>query len=258
MKLYKLAALVYADLMLIRNAKWRSFEYFYFPLTTVLIWGMFSLWTGNVAEAGLLLLVTNIIWTFAYHAQSHVNMQINEDSWSGSIKQVIASGVGATEYILARVVSAIIMALFVIVFMVAMAVTLFHANIFIVQWQTFALIILATLVASLGLAIFVAAGMIALGREYGFMAWTILQVFILLSAPFFPISVYPEVVRPVVMVMPYTSIFEATRGAVAGTAVDGLILNGLLVAFGYLIVSFPFYLYIFRKGLERGWLARLG
>ncbi len=259
MKLYKIMALIYADFMLMRNSKWRLVEYFYFPITTIIIWGLFSVFVRSyAAEAGIVVLAVNILWNFAYLAQSHVNMQINEDSWSGSIKQIFVSGISDMEYIAARVISATMMSVLLAVVLVALSIMAFDLAIFLTQWEIFSILMLATLTASIGLSIVVAALMIALGREYGFLAWTIMQLFIMLSAPFYPITTYPEIMRPIVSVMPFTAIFEAARAAIAGTVAGESLISTIYIALAYLSISVPIYKYTMRKAVERGWLTRMG
>lgn len=59
------------------------------------------------------------------------------------------------------------------------------------------------------------------------------------------------------MIMPYTQIFEATRQMVAGTASMDAAFSGVYIGIAYLLISLPFYKYIFRKAREKGWLVRL-
>src|SRR3989344_4237347 len=253
MKFYKIMALIYADMMLLRNSKWRFVEYVYFPVTTIIIWGLFSVYARSfAAEAGVVVLAVNVLWNFGQLAQQHVNMQINEDSWSGSMKQIFVSGVSDMEYITSRIISSILTSLILAAVLVSMSVFFFQMTIFVTQWEIFSLLMLATLIASIGLAIAVAAMMIAFGREYGFLAWTALQAFVLLSAPFYPVSVYPEILRPLVSVMPFTAIFEAMRATVAGTVTNSMMVKNFVVALAYLAASLPLYKYIFKKALERG------
>ena len=258
MKFYKIAALMYADFMLLRNSKLRVVEYFYFPFTTVLIWGLFSVFVRAYAlEAGLMVLAVNILWTFAYLAQSHANMQINEDSWSGSLKQIIITGVSDMEYITARILSAMIISLFVLALLLVFSSTVFGLTVVAAQWPVFVVLIGATLLSSIGLSIFVAGAMVALGREYGFLAWTILQIFIVLSAPFYSIDVFPEIMRPVVLAMPFTHVFAATREIVMGTLSTWTVVASVVSGVVYFLASLPFYIYIFRRARQKGWLVRL-
>jgi len=258
MKGYKILALMYADFLLVKNSKWRIVEYLYFPISTVLIYGLFSVFVRQQAfEAGIIVLIVNIYWSFAQLAQSHVNMSMNEDSWSGSLKQIIASGVSDFEYIISRVISSIFFSIFVLLLMIVVSVTLFGISLFITHWPEFLVIALATLIASIAMSIFFAGAMIALGREYSFLAWTALQAVIFLSAPFYPVSLFPEIMRPVVSAMPYANIFEASRTVIGGAAAWNFIWLGLFVAVIYLLSSLPFYKYVFAKAREKGWLVRL-
>ena len=96
----KIRALVHRDLLIIRRSKWRLVEIFYFPITTIIIWGFFAIHSKSFYfEAGLLVLIVNIFLNFAFVAQSTVNMQMMQDSWSGSLKQLFLSGVSEVEYV---------------------------------------------------------------------------------------------------------------------------------------------------------------
>ena len=259
MRWYKIFALMYADLLLVKNRKWRVMEYLYFPITTIIIYGLFSVFMRAYAlEAGLIVFVVNIMWAFAQLAQMHVNMTMNEDSWSGSLKQIIVTGVGDFEYISARILSSIAISIPILALLLGISAFAFDLSIIFQHWQVFAALFLATFIASIGLSVFLAGAMIALGREYSFLAWTAMQLFILLSAPFYPISIFPEIMRPIVIIMPYTQIFEAARHAISGNASMDAALYGVYVSIAYFLISLPFYKYIFRKARQKGWLVRLG
>lgn len=259
MRLYKILALMYGDLLLVKNSKYRIMEYLYFPISTVLIYGMFSIFVEEYAvEAGLLVFIANVLWSFALVVQSHVNMSMNEDSWSGSLKQIMASDVSAFEYITARVATSVIISVIVMLLLVAVSAWVFGIDIFITEWELFGHLTLSTLIVSVALSVFIAGAMIALGREYAFLAWTALQAFILLSAPFYPVSLFPEFMRPLINIMPYTNVFESARGIIAGADVSASMNTALIIAVAYLAASLIFYRYIFKKSLQKGWLVRLG
>ena len=116
-----------------------------------------------------------------------------------------------------------------------------------------------TLVASLALAVIVAGLILSTGREYGFLSWTAIEAFILLSAPFYPTAIFPGIVQPVTWIMPFTNIFEGVRLLVTSGIVDPrFLINGAIVSFGYLILSFPFYLIMFKRARKNGNLVRMG
>ncbi len=258
MKLYKMKALMYRDAHIMFNSKYRLVEIFYFPITTIIIWGLFALYTRTFsAEAGLVVLIVNIFWSFALLAQSMTNMSINEDVWSGSLKQDLLSGISEFEYIGGRIISSSLtsVAVLLILFGIGMA---FGIAPVIANTGAILFLSVVALVAAIALAVMVAGLYIYLGKEYGFLAWTFLQIFIVLSAPFFPISVYPDFIQPVVNVMPFTHVFEGTRQLVAGGTLDSYnILMSVILAFIYLAVSLPFYYYSFRRGKKTGSLVRM-
>ncbi len=254
MKLNRIISLLYRDLLIIRRSKWRIVELIYFPVTTILIWGFFSIYSKSFSpEAGLIILIINIFWNFAYFAQNTANMQIMEDVWSGSLKQLLVSGISEIEYMLSRIVTASIISLLVLAIMVAISF-LFSTALF-YSIPQFLIISALTLIISLAMSVMISALIVFLGKSYGFLAWTALQAFVFLSAPFFPKETFPEIVQYISLIMPYTFIFEAARALPSGVNLP--IGNAVIVAVAYTIVVWPFYIYMFRLARKKGNLVRL-
>ena len=254
MNAHRILALIYRDLLIIRRSKWRLVEIFYFPLTTMLMWAFFSAYAKSFSmEAGLLVLVVNLFWNFAYVAQSTVNMQMMEDSWSGSLKQLFLSGVSEVEYVAARLFTAVVVSLPVLALMLAVA--FFSSWNFVAVPGQVALVALLTLVTSLAMAVLITGLIVVLGRGYGFLAWTALQAFILLSAPFFPKEIFPLPLRLVSEIMPYTYVFEAARALAAGTPIG--FSKAIVSSAAYFVLVWPVYRYCFRLARKNGNLVRL-
>ena len=258
MRYYKIKALVFRDLKIFRRSKWRLAEYFYFPITTIIIWGLFALFTRDFsAETGLMVLAVNVFWSFSYLAQSTVNMQMNEDMWSGSFPQVMASGFTPFEYLFARIVTATIVSVVIMVLMIATALA-FGLAVLIEQGGLVTLLSGVTLLGSIGLSVLVAALILLFGREYSFLAWTILQVFVLLSAPLYPLDILPQPLQVVAWGMPFTSVFEGVRELTSvGRISSSVFINGAGIVFLYCLVSIPLYSLAFKKARRNGMLARM-
>jgi len=63
------------------RSKWKVVEFFYFPITTIVIWGLFAMYTkGFAVETGLMVLGINIFWSYSFISQSTINLQMCEDS----------------------------------------------------------------------------------------------------------------------------------------------------------------------------------
>lgn len=258
MRAHKLLALMYRDTRIFMRSKWRFVQFFYFPITTVIIWGLFAIFAQTFSpEAGLMVLAVNVFWSFSYLAQSTTNMQINEDHWSGSFRQVMSSGFGTFEYIVARVATSTVIAVFVMILMLLTAV-LFGLEMFLFQPDIVIILSVMSLIGSIALSFFVAGLLLLFGREYSFLAWTILQLFILLSAPLYPIDILPEALKYIAFAMPYTNVFIGVREFISvGALSSGVLFWGFSIALIYLVFSIPFYRYAFNVAKKNGMLARM-
>jgi ABC-2 type transport system permease protein len=259
MKLYKVLALVYNDMRVFRNMKYKPVELFYFPITTIIIWGLFSTFVRDRAlEAGLIVLVVNIFYSFAQSAQSGVNRTMMEDMWSSALKHIFVSGITSTEYILARMISSAVFSLVMVAIILGLSFYAFGAAVIVVSFAAVMTFIVLTLLASMALSILVAGMILNAGREYGFLSWTSIQIFVLLSAPFYPVEIFPQFLQPVAWAMPFTSIFEGVRHLISTGAVGaGTFVNSLAVTTAYAIFSFAFYTLSFRRARRNGTLARI-
>ncbi|MFH1063660.1 MAG: hypothetical protein V1729_01115 [Candidatus Woesearchaeota archaeon] len=255
MRIGKILAIMYRDSICLRRIKFRLMDIIYFPLTTLIIWGLFAVYSRELAaEAGLIVLIINIFWNFAHVSQTTSNILMMEDVWSGSFKQVLLCGVSEFEYMIARILSSTIASTFVIMMMTSLSL-LFGINFFSVP--TF-LLILITLIGSLALSVIIAAFVIFAGREYGFLVFSASQLFIMLSAPFFPKEIFPKAILYLSYVMPFTAVFEAARiFSTTGIVHSNLIWWGAAVAIGYFIISWPLYYLSFRRARKTGMLARM-
>jgi ABC-2 type transport system permease protein len=258
MRWYKIDALMKRDLKILRRSKFRLVELFYFPLTTIVIWGFFSIFTREVSiETGIMVLAVNVFWSFAHLSQFTVNIQMNQDFWSGSFRQVMASGFTRFEYIFARILSSTISSIGVMVYMLVIA-SFFGLTIFFSQPGITIALAGITLLGSISLAIVVSALILYLGREYAFLAWTLIEGFILLSAPVYSVDILPPVLQQVAYVMPFTHIFIGVRQLISTGTMDLLLLQmGLLIVLVYLVVSIPIYFYSFKRATKNGTLSRM-
>lgn len=256
-RLYKIKAMLYHDLLILTKTKERFVEFLFFPVTTAIIWGLFAnYYRGFSSEAATMLLIINIFWSFIYISQSSANIQINMDVWSRSLIQLLISGLNELEYLVSRLLFSTIASLPVIFLMLWVA--RFYGLV-IPPLAPFTLLILVSLLASAVLSILVASMFILLGKEYAFLSWTFLQLIVLLSAPFFPVKTYPLIIQKISAVLPYTWVFECLRNLASTGLINlSMVFKALIISSAYLCVVLPFYLYVFRRARKTGALVRLG
>jgi ABC-type polysaccharide/polyol phosphate export permease len=257
MRLNNVIAVVQNDARVIRRVKWRLLEITYFPITSILIWGLFAYYSRQYAvEAGLIVLVVNMFWSFCQLAQQQANILIMEDLWSLSIKHVLVSGVSEFEYLLAKLITSTTAAITVSTILLLIA-NAFGAPL-IANLKIVAITAGIALLGSLSLAIAIAGTVMVMGREYGFLSWSMLQLFIFFSAPFYSPSVLPGALRWITSIMPFTRVFEAARAIATHAAVPSALLwHAFLITATYFVLAWPYYYYCFRKTRKSGMLARI-
>jgi ABC-type polysaccharide/polyol phosphate export permease len=245
------------DFKVIRQVKWRLAELVYFPVTTIVIWGFFAKASRESAfSTALAVLAVNVLWNFASVAQSTTNMQIMEDIWSGNLRQILLTGVTSLEYIVARIIFAQILAVPMGVALVALAVP-FGLTVNGMYGEA-AAVTAMTAIASSALALVVAGAVFTLGRDYGFLAWTFIQMFVLLSAPFNPPEIFPQPLEFMSRFMPFTDAFRIARCIAAAQPVGAApIVRGFVAAACYVAVGLPVYFVAFRRARRTGMLTKL-
>lgn len=259
MNFNRIIALISYDFSLIKGSKWRQVESFYFPITSLIIWGLFTIYVREFAlQAGLIILVVQIFWNFSYLSQSTVSSQIMEDIWSRSLREILTTPLKPYEFLIARCITSILRSFLTLFVILIGAYFLFNIDFIVSNFSfVFSLAVLSML-SSIGLGIIVSSLVLKFGAEYGFLSWTFLQLFMVLSAPFYPMTIFPEPLLTVAKLMPYTWIFESIKNFINTNTVNfSFLLHALIVSLGYFIISFPLFFYTFEKAREKGRLIRL-
>ncbi|MEM7821776.1 MAG: ABC transporter permease [Candidatus Aenigmatarchaeota archaeon] len=245
MNLKRIKALVQRDYLVFIKSKYRWLEFFYFPVTSVIIWGVFALWTGEFASfAGKIVLVINVFWSYAYTVQSTINLSMNEDAWHSETHHLFVSGIGKWEYLLSKTIFSIIISFISLLLMLIIMHFLF-LNISQVVLQVLVFVLLTAFI-SISLAIFIAGLFFILGRDYAWLAWSALQFFILLSFPLSPIDILPSYLQNIARVMPYGNLFEGLRSFILGKSFNEFFISSFQVGAFYLILG----LIVYRFGID--------
>ncbi len=261
-KLSRVYALITYDFIINWESKWHLVEMFYFPITTLVIWGLFAKYAGTsggfAEEAAISILVVQIFWSFSSLSQSTITSQMMEDVWSGGIRELLITPLKPHEFLLARCFTAVWKSAIILLVLIFGGYYLFSIS-FMLEAPAFVFALsVLSLVVSIGIGVVIAALIIHLGVGYGFLSWSLLSLFMLLSAPFYPLSVFPEPVLTIAKFMPYTWIFESIRSFVSTGIVDvALLYNAAILSLAYFSVSFPLFSWVFRRARQKGRLVRL-
>ncbi len=259
MNLRRILAVIERDLRLTLRLKWRLVETLYFPITNVILWGFFTIWTQNLAiEAAFTLLAINMFWTFAYQSQSGSNQQMMEDRWTQSYPQILTTPLRPTEYLIGKTFFGVVFTGISFLITLILAHTVFDYTIFIEHFNLFLILSVITIIASVSLTILVASIINVLGVHYAFLSWSAMQLVVLFSAPFFPLTIYPPVLQAICKFVPYTWVFESIRMVGAqGFIHTSFLLKGLGLSILYLAIAVPIYYYTMDKARKSGKLVKI-
>ena len=255
----RILAVVERDLRIILRLKWRLVEVFYFPLTSVIIWGDFTLWSSeNAVQTGFALLAINIFWSFAYQSQSGANMQLMEDRWNEEFKKLATTPLRSGEYLLGKTFSALVFTILSFFVTLALSYFAFNYKIIIDHLGVFVILSFITLAASVGIGILISSFIIVYGNEYSFFSWSAMQLFILFSAPFFPVSTYPGILQVISKTIPFTWVFESIRSIISyQTVPSGYIVKGIILGALYILISVPVYSLAIERARKTGKLIKI-
>jgi len=256
MKLKRIKTLIYRDYLIFLKSKYRWLEFFYFPITSLIIWGGFALWTKEFASlAGRIALVVNVFWSYAYVVQSTTNLSINEDAWHSEIHHIFISGIGKWEYIISKTLFGLFISLanlFAMLFVM-------HFLFFQISHMILEIFMLSLLTAfiSISLALLIAGLFFTLGRDYAWLSWSVLQFFILLSFPLSPLEMLPPSLQAIAKLMPYAYLFQAIRNLIFNKPfLENFILSFELGIF-YLVIGALVYKFGFDFSRKSGKFAKM-
>jgi ABC-type polysaccharide/polyol phosphate export permease len=257
MRWWKISALLWRDYKEFLKSRWRWLQFFYFPITSLIIWGFFAIWTRELASTvGMMALSVNIFWSWSYLVQSTINLTLNEDMWHETGSEILATGMTKWEFGGARILFSVLVSILNLTLILTIAQTLGFLNVlnFLTELLTLAAIALTT---SIGLALLIAGLIFLLGRSYAWLAWSALQFFVLFSSPLSPPHILPQAVQKVTHIMPYTALFEGVRRVSVGGDWLGWARSSFLISLVYLAVGIAAYHLCFERARRSGALAKM-
>jgi ABC-type polysaccharide/polyol phosphate export permease len=215
-----------------------------FPLSFLVIWGLFFS-SGIVSrEVASQLLVVNLIWSVASTFQSQANLSLMFDLWAREFSNILRQGVRIQEMFCAHLLFSTIIGLGNLLLFCGAIFWFFGGGLR--EISLFLALFPHYYLASIGLAGVFCGVVLKYGRSYAFVSWTGLQLLIMFSSPFSPVSTLPDWFRGVVVLSPFTPIFEYVRFGRIEDYIFGLALSVVYLISGVLSVT------IFYKQRRRG------
>ena len=261
MNMQVIAALMLRYAFLYSRSSFRILDIFFWPSMDLLVWGFLSVYLVNinnrVPATVTFLIGSAILWNILYRAQQSVTVSFLEDVWSRNLLNIFVAPVRVSEFVAATYLVGFIQTIIVLCVMSTMAY-LYSFNMF-----SIGLMLLPffanLLIFGWSIGLMTTAMILRWGQQAEALAWAVPFLIQPVSAVFYPVSVLPDWLQPIAMVVPSTHVFEGMRAVLAGQTVP---INHLLAAFGlnavFMGLTAAYFNFTFGEARKRGLLAKIG
>ena len=260
MDLRRSAAIVLRQCYLLRGSPARVLSLFAWLAIDMVLWGFMSRYLNTVATQELnfvpVLLGAVLLWDFFIRVMQGITMVFFEDVWSRNFLNLFASPISVTEYLAGLILSSIATSSAGLLFMLAMAVGLFHLPLSV--YGAAVLPLLFTLFL-FGIALGIVAGaiLLRLGPSAEWLVWPIPALISPFVGVFYPLKILPAWMQNIAKVLPPSYVFESLRAVTQGRGFAPLSLAASsILAVGYILVAVWIFVRTYKHTLRTGLLAR--
>lgn len=260
MSFRRIFAVVLRQLYLIRGSFSRVFPLFAWIAVDMVLWGFLTRYLNAVALSGFdfvpVLLGAVLLWDFFIRIMQGVTMTFFEDVWSRNFLNIFATPLRVSEYVSGLVLSSILTSLIGVAVMLFIAMVFFKLSV--LMYGIMAVpFVLVLFLFGISLGIFGSALVLRFGPASEWFIWPIPALISPFVGVLYPISTLPQWMQSVAFILPPSYVFEALRKIISGSAVSVTLLawSGIL-ALGYLILAYFFFVKIYQGALRTGLIAR--
>ena len=258
----RISALVLRHLYLFRKSWPRVISLAYYPTVTLIMWAFVTVYlapTNNtLRDAPGFFIGAVLLWDILFRGQLGVSLSFFEEMYSRNLGNLFVSPLRPWELIVGQLVMSVIRTLIGVGGAAFVAWILFRYSIFTMGFPLIAFFVnLIVLGWAIGLAV---SGMVlrwGLGAEE--LAWAAIFLLAPISGVYYPISVLPQWLQPIAMLVPASHVFEGMRGVLLDHVFSW---HSFFAALGlnviYMIAGVSVYLLAIRDARQRGMLLQMG
>lgn len=262
MKLHRINAIILHHFYFWYKSLPRWLDIFYWPIVTIAVWGFISNFVQTSQPNGgeqvaLFLLGGVILWMLFQRAQQDLAISYLQDIWSRSIVNLYVSPLTNAEFIVASMFIGILKVIITLVVMGLLAAVLYSFNIFTLGFSLLPFIALL-LIFAWALGLFVTGIVFRYGTDAQVLAFGISFVLQPIAAVFYPLSILPAWLQPIVGALPLTHVFEGMRAVMATDVIPWASLGWAVVLnIVYLLLGAWYFVAMFNHTKKMGLLAKL-
>jgi len=253
-------ALVLRQVYVIRHSFARITDLFYWPLVDLFFFGFLSLYLGRrqggAALVGLLLGAL-VLWDVFFRVQQGISVSFLMELWTRNFVNLFVTPITVPEFLLAMMLWGVGKILITATLMTVLALLLYGFNLFTLG-PSLVPLLTGLIIFAWAVGTIITAIILRYGQSAETLAWSLAFLFQPFGAVFFPLTVYPEWLVRILLLLPLPHLFEGMRAVLAGGPFPA---HHLAWAFGldavYLAAAFAFFGYMFAQARARGLLLKL-
>ncbi len=210
----RIGAMVGRYLYLLANSWPRALDLVYWPMVQMILWGFTSQFlvtnSSYVARAAGVLLGAVLLWDVLFRGQLGVSVSFLEELWSRNLAQLFITPLRPYEWVLSLIVMSLIRTAIGVVPPALLAIPLYHYSLFALGPP---LVAFLALLMVMGWAIGLVIGALLLRHGLGAesLAWLAVYILAPASAVYYPVSVLPQWLQYVALLLPSAHVFEGMR-----------------------------------------------
>jgi ABC-2 type transport system permease protein len=234
-------------------------DIFYFAIINFFLFGYISVYLIgelNSAKANYLI-IGMILWEVIRVSQYSVTVGSLWNLWSRNLSNMFITSLTVSEYLLAQMISGVLKTLIVVIVISIASFLLFNFNILQLGLLNLFLFFINLTIFSWSIGIVLLGVIFYFGVRFQAFAWSMIYIFQMLGAAFFPVKVLPGFIQQVAYLIPITHTFEAARASLTNPQVDWqAAATSFALNIIYFILAAFFFNLMFRKSKETGQFAR--
>jgi ABC-2 type transport system permease protein len=218
------------------------FEMLFWPLMSLASLGLFTLFL-KVSNIGKLFIFTGAIgWTFIHFCQHAIGRGFLSEVWHDSMKQTFSSPITLKNFIIGHWLWGIIGSIIGFTVMSTFALLIFNFNLFSLGVFIPVFMLLAAL-CGLIIGILSVSLVLFFGMRVDFLVWSLTDMVVFISGVYYSITVFPPSAQFIIHLFPVVYVFEGIRAALMGADALRIFLNGLIIAFFWVMLG----LYVIKR-----------
>lgn len=220
----RIAAMFLRYFYILRGSPVRLVEILYWPTLQVVLWGFISRYFASSQATGLdyvlgTLLGGVMLWDLMFRAQIGISTAWLEELWSRNLGHLFISPLRPLELWCAMILFSVFRALLGSVPAALIAIPFYGFSIFDLGFPLL-LFFLNLLFMGWWLGFFIMSVLIRVGPAAESMAWAFPFLLAPLSAVYYPVSILPEWLQKVALILPSSHVFEGLRALVRQGVLD--------------------------------------